>query len=275
MGMTDATDWQGRVGQTWAEEWQRTDRSFSQLTERLLKEQRGLSFHQVLDIGCGAGEISLAVARNHPQSQIIGLDISTDLIEAARARSEHLANVEFFQVDAATWRPDPSRRPDFLISRHGVMFFDEPVDAFANLYAAAAPDAKLAFTCFQSFDENVWAQDLMRALGDQTPGSDTYEPGPFAFGDRSRVEAILEQSGWRDVGFERFDYAMIFGMGDDAIKEAVEYFSKIGPAAKALVGLERDARASALVALEELARANYAKDLVAMPASAWIVTAIK
>ena len=85
--MTDRSDWEGRIGRKWADEWRRTDRSFAGLTEHLLRKARGGSLDRILDIGCGAGELSLALAREHPDSTVVGIDISEPLIAAARERA--------------------------------------------------------------------------------------------------------------------------------------------------------------------------------------------
>src|SRR5690606_36416796 len=85
-GSVGAGEWQGQTGQSWASEWRRTDRSFGMLTERLLQRSRDFGFSSALDIGCGAGELALAIGRGRPHCQVTGLDISPQLIEVARER---------------------------------------------------------------------------------------------------------------------------------------------------------------------------------------------
>src|SRR5690606_32551346 len=144
-----ASEWLGQSGRSWAEQWRRTDRGFSMLTERLLRGTREFDFSSVLDIGCGAGELSLAIARGRPQCRVIGVDVSPPLIDAARERGAHHPDVTFELADAADWRPAEPFAPDLLVSRHGVMFFGDPVAAFTNLCDVAAPGASLLFSCFR------------------------------------------------------------------------------------------------------------------------------
>jgi len=110
--MTDASEWRGRVGANWAEQWRRTDRSFAPLTERLLQRGREFAFGSALDIGCGAGELSLALARGRPQCRVIGVDISPQLVATAQERGANLANASFEVGDAAAWRPEPGFAPE-------------------------------------------------------------------------------------------------------------------------------------------------------------------
>jgi SAM-dependent methyltransferase len=271
--MTAMQDWQGKTGEGWAAEWKRTDRSFSGLTERLLSRTREFHFRHALDIGCGAGELSLALARGRPQVRVLGLDVSPPLIEAARARVDHLFNLEFIVADAARWHPDDDFTPQLLISRHGVMFFADPVAAFANLASFAAEGAGLMFSCFRDRAENPFFEALAALFPAPAEAPDPYAPGPFAFADRGHVGAILADGGWDQLAFEPFDFAMIAGAGDDAVGDAVGYFQRIGPAAAALREMDDARRSDTLAAIREVARENCRDGVVALRAATWIVTA--
>ena len=269
--MTKREEWQAQVGRSWAENYRLTDRAFTGLTQRLLERIAEREGHAVLDVGCGAGELALAVARARPAARVVGVDVSFDLIEAARQRGAGSSNVSFVQADAGAWR-DPAFAADVVVSRHGVMFFDQPVAAFANLHAAASDEAELVFSCFRSPEENPWASDLARLL-ELPPAPSSTAPGPFAFADPQHVEDSLAGGGWRGVGFEPIDFAYVAGMGEDPVEDALQMFRRIGPAAPALRALEGEALACAEGWIRDWLAEHRSGDLVAFPAAAWIVTA--
>lgn len=266
-------EWQGRTGSSWASEWRRTDRSFGPLTEHLLGRTREFRFGSALDVGCGAGELSLAIARGRPHCRVVGVDISPQLVAVARERGGNLGNVSFEIADAAVWTPPADFLPELLVSRHGVMFFGDPVAAFTHLRATAAPSAGLLFSCFRARDENALFREAARLLADPPPPADPAAPGPFAFADRVRVEGILRQAGWHAIDFEPFDLAMVIGAGQDPIEDAAAYLATIGPAARAASELGGAERERFLDRARELAARNLHEGIVSLRAATWIVTA--
>lgn len=272
--MTDIFDWQEGVGKAWADSWQLTDRSFAGMTAQFLETLADLPGLAVLDIGCGAGELSLAMARHRSNARIIGLDISPDLIAAAQDRAGDYPGVEFVLGDAATWQC-PGFSPDLVISRHGVMFFADPVAAFAHLRAIAAPTGRLAFTCFRSLQENKWASELAALLPNATARPDPEAPGPFAFADPQRISAILTNAGWSGIRIEPLDFAYIAGTGEDPVADARALFARIGPAAPHLRQLRGDARDLVEARLGQWLERNRRDSLIAFAAAAWQVTARK
>jgi SAM-dependent methyltransferase len=269
--MTTREEWQALVGRSWAENYRLTDRAFSGLTQRLLERIAERVGHAVLDVGCGAGELALAVARARPGARVIGVDVSPELVAAAQQRGESHGNASFVHADAAVWR-DPGFAPDVVVSRHGVMFFDDPVAAFANLHGQASDEAELVFSCFRSPEENPWASDLARLL-ELPPSPDHTAPGPFAFADPQHVEDTLAGGGWHGMAFEPANFAYIAGKGEDPVEDALQMFRRIGPAAPALYALEGAALARAEGWIRDWLEEHRSGDLVAFPAAAWIVTA--
>ena len=272
--MTDKSDWTGRVGKSWAHEWERTDRSFGPLTDHLLEVAHESGYAQALDIGCGAGELTLRLAEASPSSRVIGVDIGEHLVDVARVRCAQLGNARIDLADASAWRAGQGERPDLMISRHGVMFFDDPVAAMAHLAGEASQGARLVFSCFREVTENEWVTQLSSALPpSEGPPPDPDAPGPFAFGRRERVERVLADAGWREIEFEAFDYPMIGGEGEDAVGDALSYFLHIGPAARAVAALEGAQKERAIERLTEVIERHHVDGLVSMPSAAWIVTA--
>src|SRR6185437_3929428 len=102
----------------------------------------------VLDVGCGCGGTTLAAARLVAPGQAVGLDLSGPMLARARADAEAagLGNLLFLQGDAQVHELDAARF-DVVLSRFGVMFFTDPVAAFANLRSATRPGGRLVFAC--------------------------------------------------------------------------------------------------------------------------------
>lgn len=267
-------EWRGRVGGTWAAEWVRTDRSFGQLTAKLvdalasaLSPAGGTSQRRVLDIGCGAGQTALRLADENPALHVTGLDLSDELIAVARKRGEGVANLAFQSGDAGFWQGEAPF--DAALSRHGVMFFDDPVAAFSHLHELMAPGAPFAFTCFAARADNLWASGLAELL-DTPPPVDPYAPGPFAFADADRVHEILRVSGWINAKPERVDYHYIPGGGEDPAADAFDFFMRIGPAARHLATLDAGARGAIAPRLRSWLDRHIEDGEVRFPAAAWL-----
>lgn len=269
--MTTGTEWRDAAGRNWAENYRLTDRAFAGLTERLLGRIGSCEGQSVLDIGCGAGELSLAIARGNESANVVGVDVSPALVAAARQRGSEHANVRFEEADAGSWSGD-GFRPDKLISRHGVMFFDAPRAAFGHLREIAAPGAELIFSCFRSPRLNPWTSE-MASLLKLPPNPVPTAPGPFAFADEAHVRGILDAGGWRDIEMAEVDFAYVAGVGDDPVDDAVNLFAQIGPAASVLRAMDEADRAQALGWIRGWLEQHRSGNLVALGAAAWIVTA--
>lgn len=275
MASFDTQEWQGRVGKSWSSEWLRTDRSFSMLTSELERKMSGSPYENLLDVGSGAGELSIMAAQARPTAKVTGVDISSDLVDVARLRSAGVPNVRFELADAASWRPSDGPAFDLQVSRHGVMFFDHPVAAFTNLRAISAPGARMLFSCFRSVEENPFFGLAGSLVDGGVSLPDPLAPGPFAFADAERMHGILSDAGWRNVSIVPFDFQMIAGSGEDPISDAVSYFSRIGPAARAISLMDDIARQSFRAKLEGFVREHLSAGEVALGAAAWIVTATR
>jgi len=278
--MTEAYEWRGRVGDVWAEEWRRTDRTLAPVNDALVAaataEAEPFDDPRILDVGCGAGATSLALAAAIADAAIVGIDLSETLIAAARERAgEGAGNLRFEVGDAARWTPARAGF-DLLVSRHGVMFFEEPVAAFAHLRGLAGADARLLFSCFRDRADNHWVTAL-RPIFERFAAGALAAPdpavGPFAFADPARIDAILTAAGFAPPDIRPLDFDFVAGAGEDPLADAVSYFRRIGPFAALLRELDERSAGAAVEALAEIAARHRTGNRILFRAAAWIVTA--
>lgn len=268
--MTTAAEWQGRVGRVWAEEHARTERAFADIARCLDAAIADVApaTGRALDIGCGIGSTSLALSDARPGLAVIGADLSGELVMVASERARD-RSVTFVTGDAVSTAA--AHAPlDLLVSRHGVMFFPDPLAAFAGLAATAAPDAPLVFSCFRARRDNEWADAIDRTLGVSPPSATGYAPGPFAFADPDATAAILSAAGWRSVEVEAHDVRYVVGTGEDPVADALAFFRRIGPAAATLAAATPAERARLEDRLAVMLRERTSGDVTAFTAAIWI-----
>jgi SAM-dependent methyltransferase len=228
---------------------------------------------RVLDIGCGSGPSSLAVARRVSGGHVLGVDLSSAVLDQARehAAEQGLTNVTFLQADAQAY-PFDAGSFDVVISRTGCMFFADPVAAFTNIHAAVRPGGSLTLLVWQSVATNEWFTEFARALAGESepPSPPPGAPGPFAFGDPARVRDILGTAGFDDIDLTGLSRPMFHGPTADAAFASV---SGLGFVAGTLRSLDDSERARALQALRASIDAHTTDDGVSYDSAMWIVTA--
>jgi SAM-dependent methyltransferase len=232
--------WNGSSGSAWVEMQDVLDRMLALFEMFLSQEAFPGEGGRVLDVGCGAGGTTISMARRlGPTGLCIGVDISEPLLTVAKERSiaEKLGGVAFVQADAQTYAFEPSRF-DSVMSRFGVMFFDDPEAAFVNIRRAARSDAKLAFVAWRSPAENPFMTTAARAAEPLLPNlslPDAGAPGQFAFADGGRVRRILNASDWKNIDVRPIDVT-----GNIAEQDLLTYVTKLGPVGVALRGADVD-----------------------------------
>ncbi len=265
--------WNDAMGKTWAMLHERLDRQLDPIGRAAMAKAGFRAGEVVLDAGCGCGETTLEIAGKVGSGQVIGLDVSAMLLDMAReaAATKGIGNVRFEQGDGQVWTsPVPA---DVLFSRFGVMFFEDPDAAFANLRRSLKSGGRLAFACWRQPKENLWLalpmQSTVHLLPPLPPG-DPNAPGPFAFADRNRLIGIIEGAGFVDVAIEPFDLRT----GGDSLEDSVFVALRMGQLGSALreIGAPDELKRKVEATLRE-ALAPYVEDgVVKLPAAAWIVS---
>ena len=187
----------------------------------------------MLDVGCGTGGTTLAVARLlGTKGRSLGIDISDPMIAAATARAERESvPADFICADAQTYAFEAASF-DMIISRFGVMFFEDSVRAFTNLRRAARGGADLRCIAWRSAADNPFMTTAERAAAPLLPSLPARQPdapGQFAFANALRVHAILEQSGWSAIEIAPIDVACTLPE-----KALAPYLTRFGPVGRVL-----------------------------------------
>lgn len=269
--------WNGIVGAKWVANQDRLDRILAPFGKALLEVAAPKPGEHALDIGCGCGATTLELARQvGREGRVMGIDISGPMVARARDRAGMLGLSPVFEVADASSYPFEPGSFDLLMSRFGVMFFDNPPSAFANLRRGMKPGARLAFICWRALGENDWVKvPLAAALAHVQPPAPTPPgtPGPFAFADRSHVLSILERAGFSSIAIEPFDAPMAIGTPEGGIEEALTQSIEIGPIARLIADAPEDVRARARDAVREALLKHRTESGIALGGAAWIVTA--
>lgn len=267
--------WNTGAVRSWVELHEILDAQFAPLSQAALALLPVADGQRLLDIGCGCGADTFALAARAGSGAAVGVDISAPMLARARelAAQRGARNVAFVEADAQVACLAAGCPPfDAAFSRFGVMFFDDPPAAFANIRRSMRPGAPLAFVCWRRPDENPVLLAPYRAAWEtfpvKPPKSDPLAPGPFAFADPARIRAILEQAGFRDVTVAPYDRQV----GGQPFAVALELAMRIGP----LAGVLREQPEATTAAREKVAamlRRHERDGAVWLDAAVWLVTA--
>lgn len=254
------------------------DHTFTQVTDAIL-DAAGLGpTLRVLDVGCGSG--TLLAAAVEKGADAVGVDISPGMVEAARRR---VPDATVLVADAQTadlldGAPGPSF--DRVVSRFGVMFFDDPVAAFANIRSAATPDGRLVAAVWRGMDENpvftLGAGPLLARAEVPVPAPGA--PGPTALADADRTRRLLSDAGWDAVEISPLDVTLDYGLdGSDGVEErlATVLAGGVGRTAEAQLrpGMTEDEWEAILEEMREEIRGARVDGVVQIPGAVWLVTA--
>jgi SAM-dependent methyltransferase len=266
--------WNGPEGQHWADREARFDAMLAPFLAPVLDAAGVAEGTRVLDVGCGNGALSRAAAARG--GTVTGVDISAPMLERARARAaaEGL-DVDFLEADAQVHRF--AGGVDRVVSRFGVMFFADPVAAFANLATALAPGGRVAFVCWQGQPVNEWvavpALAMLPIVGPpDMPPADA--PGPFAFADADRVTGILSAAGLTDVDCESITPSVLLG-GGLGLDDTVGWLAEGGMGKRFLAGADGPTTERALDAVREALAPYVTPAGVEMATAGWLVTATR
>jgi ubiquinone/menaquinone biosynthesis C-methylase UbiE len=212
--------WNEGIGKKWVKEDESMNERFTFLTKDFFSKININKDERILDIGCGGGitsfEASMLVGEN---GYVIGADISEILLDLAKKNYSNIKNLEFKYCDVQNYEFEKNRF-NKVISRFGVMFFEDPIEAFKNINHSIQDGGSLHFVCWTNVMENEFftaaADIIIKHLNKGFPEV-SRAPGPFAFSEEGYVKEILNASGFKNVKVDKV-YSLIT-TNDSAVKD--------------------------------------------------------
>ncbi|AYF77466.1 class I SAM-dependent methyltransferase [Nocardia yunnanensis] len=261
--------WNGPSGNAWVDVQDIVLGVLRPLQDILVETARAARPSRVLDVGCGTGATTFAVARALGVP-CTGLDIAEPMITAARINAENDSlPVDFLLADAQTHPFTPAY--DLIISRFGVMFFPDPVAAFTNLRRAARPRGALSCIVWRAPEENPFFTTAERAAAELLPDLPPRipnAPGQFGLADSDHTTGILSKSGWTDVTLTPLDVPLSMSEPD-----LTPYISRLGPVGLALADADDDTRAKVVETIRPAFDDYIDNGEVHFTAACWHLTA--
>ena len=164
---------------------------------------------------------------------------------------------------------------DAAFSRCGVMFFAEPIAAFANVRRALRPGGLLSFVCWQNVFENEWmlvpGMAVASVTGSVPPLPAPGEPGPFSLADPDHVQAVLTGAGFDRIDVMPHNDAVV--RAEDRIADIARISTRVGAARDALRDADDGTRRRAVEAVESALRERAEDGYVRASRAVWLVTA--
>jgi SAM-dependent methyltransferase len=267
--------WNGPNGQRWTDRQAEQDVLLAPISKALIDRAAAKAGDRVIDVGCGCGSTSIALAGQvAPSGFVLGIDISGPMLARARELAPKGAPVDFVLADATVYPFDPQGF-DLLVSRFGVMFFAEPAVSFANLRRALRASGRVAFASWREPRENPWMMAPLQAIYQHVPKLPPQapeDPGPFAFASEERVNRILGEAGYKAIEMEPVALSLDIAIGR-GLDAAVQAALQIGPGSRALDGHPPETRAAAAKSVKEMLTPYVRGQRVPLAGSIWIVTA--
>ncbi len=267
--------WNGPIGKVWAREQVKRDRDHAKITHAALDLAAPRPGEHVLDIGCGSGTTTLLLADAvGAAGNVTGIDLSAPMLEVARRRAMKSASrAKFIEADATDCRFELETF-DLAFSQFGVMFFPDPVAAFANIRRAMRKGGRLAFACWRHPFENPWAtvpESAARPLLPPAPPTPPEAPGRYSFANPDRVKSVLLQAGFHAPELRKFDTRIHLG---DTPEAAASSSIDAGPLMRMLADVDEETRAKVRAAVTARLARELGPGGIFLTAGAWLVSAV-
>jgi SAM-dependent methyltransferase len=266
--------WNGPNGHMWAEHQEKRDSDHSPMSEAVLKLAAASPGEHALDIGCGSGTTTLRLAQQvGPNGSVTGIDLSQPMLAVAQRRARDAgSHARFIEADVTDYVFEP-KHLDLAFSQFGVMFFADPAQSLANVFAAMKAGGRIVFVCWRASTDNPWsgipegaAKPLLPPMEPAPPDA----PGRYSFANPDRVKSILLRAGFHAPEIEKFDARIHLG---DTPEAAASSSIDAGPLARTLAEADEDTRNRVREAVTTRLAREMGPDGIYLTAGCWLVAA--
>lgn len=272
-------NWAGEMGERWLANLDRLEAMIHPIGSAAIDRAGFQEGERVLDIGCGGGATTFAIADLVGASgEVVGVDVAPMLVDVARRRAaeQNASNVRFICADAGSVTLEEAPF-DRLFSRFGSMFFEEPIPAFANLHSLLRSGARIDLCVWGSPRDNLWMMEMMGVVRKHVdiPPAEPRAPGPFAFEDVGYLREVLAGGGFSEIEIEAYEAGQPIGGPGTQPEEAVRFVLSSLGVGRVLAEQEAHIQERASADLKALFERHYVADKgIIMACKAWLVSAI-
>ncbi|MCP4051392.1 MAG: class I SAM-dependent methyltransferase [bacterium] len=205
-----------------SEYWIKWDNLFEtciyEVTEWILKSICFKPDITVLDVATGMGRPALSIAEKiSPSGQVTGVDISRNMIEAAKIKCMGLQNIELIQADAEEFF-FTNTKFDYIVSRFGLSFLPNIHNTLSNFAQMLKPAGCFCATLWHSATESPFISLAFDVTNNilKLPPPPPVSPNPFSLSDPIFLKQLAKESG--------FNYTEVIDLSINSKIETLELF---------------------------------------------------
>lgn len=177
----------------------------------------------VLDVACGPGTVSLALARKYPNLQITGVDSSAAMVGQCiqSAASEGLTNVHFEEMNANSIDFGDAKF-DLIICNLAFPFFSRPVESMQGFRRALAEGGHVILS---TPGNHTWEEFF--AVAEDVLGDAVRMAKPFLIkiGQAEKLPPAMTEAGFQKLDISRHELPFEFSKGEDVLAFFQELFA--------------------------------------------------
>lgn len=173
---------------------------FAEWAPRVLEAADVRHGNTVLDVACGTGVLAReAAARVNPSGSVVGVDINEGMLAVAREKAPHIS----WRVGPAESLPFETDSFDRVVSQFGLMFFEDPPEAIAEMGRVLRPGGAITVAVWDSLEATPGYAAVAEVL-DELFGPEAAQSirAPYALGDKHKLAELFATAGMENVSIQ-------------------------------------------------------------------------